>query len=416
MAAKQPGITVRHKRTCPSRTGGKCPSKEKCITYEARVWSKEDEKQISKTFSGQGALGAAKGWRIDALSEVKNGKQRASTGTTVAQAAETWLEAANDGSIRKPDGERYKPSVLRQYESDLERYLLPLLGSMQMSNLRRRDLQRVVDRLVGLGLSGSRVRGAVMPLRAICRRAIRSDEIAVNPTADLELPAANGTRNRVASDDERDLLIETLPDADQALWATAFYAGLRRGELRALRDEDVDLDANVIHVRHGWDDVKGEIDPKSKKGARDVPVGDVLRRYLLERRARTGRRGSDLFFGRTAREPFTPSNVRKRALEAWAVAAVGAFLTRQPLPVELEPIGLHECRHTYVSWMHEMGFNLENIGDYVGHSSTYMTDTYRHLRDGHLSDAVDIMDAYHAERTRGKTRVQSHLAVATPHG
>jgi integrase len=55
---------------------------------------------------------------------------------------------------------------------------------------------------------------------------------------------------------------------DRPLWATAFYAGLRRGELRGLRDEDVDLEANEIHVRRGWDDVDGEIDPKSAKGTR----------------------------------------------------------------------------------------------------------------------------------------------------
>ena len=52
------------------------------------------------------------------------------------------------------------------------------------------------------------------------------------------------------------------------IWATAFYAGLRRGELQALRVEDVDLAAGVIHVRRGWDHIEGELDlPKSKSGA-----------------------------------------------------------------------------------------------------------------------------------------------------
>jgi integrase len=55
------------------------------------------------------------------------------------------------------------------------------------------------------------------------------------------------------------------------LWATAFYAGLRRGELRALRDDDVDLRANLIHVRRSWDEKEGEIAPKSDKGTRARP-------------------------------------------------------------------------------------------------------------------------------------------------
>ena len=39
------------------------------------------------------------------------------------------------------------------------------------------------------------------------------------------------------------MLIATVPERDRPLWATAMYAGLRRGELRALRWEDVDLAA-----------------------------------------------------------------------------------------------------------------------------------------------------------------------------
>jgi integrase len=163
----------------------------------------------------------------------------------------------------------------------------------------------------------------------------------------------------------------------------------------------------VIHVRHGWDDVAGEIDPKSKKGTRTTPIAATLRRYLLEQRARTGRRGKDLFFGHTATEPFTPTHVRARALGAWAATAVGAFFRQESLPVELEPIGLHECRHTFVSLMFDAGMSLERIGDYVGHSSTYMTDRYRHLLDGHEAEAASVLDAYLESRTGAHTGAHS---------
>jgi integrase len=52
------------------------------------------------------------------------------------------------------------------------------------------------------------------------------------------------------------------------LWATAFYAGLRRGELRALRWTDVDLAAGVIRVEQSWDVKEGVIEPKSTTGRR----------------------------------------------------------------------------------------------------------------------------------------------------
>jgi integrase len=63
------------------------------------------------------------------------------------------------------------------------------------------------------------------------------------------------------------------------------------------------------------------------------------------------------------------------------------------LSAGLEPIGLHECRHTYVSLMHAAGRSLEEIGDYVGQSSAYMTDRYRHLLDGTRTEAAAALDA-----------------------
>lgn len=240
-----------------------------------------------------------------------------------------------------------------------------------------------------------------MPVRAICRRALERDELLVNPTTNLRLPVANGRRERVAPPQEAATLIEALPEADRALWWTAALGGLRRGELRALRWDSVALDANVIRVEHGWDEHEGEIAPKSRKGRRVVPIAEPLRLVLLEHKARTGRRGQDFVFGRTPDRPFTPTGIRKRALKAWAAAAVGAFLRGEALA--LAPIGLHELRHSYVSWMVDAGFTLERIGDYVGHSSAFMVDRYRHLIECHEQEAADALSAYLERKTGAKS-------------
>jgi integrase len=60
------------------------------------------------------------------------------------------------------------------------------------------------------------------------------------------LPAVRGRRDRVAAPHEAAALLDALAPRDRLLWATATYAGLRRGELQALRWGDVDLDAAVI--------------------------------------------------------------------------------------------------------------------------------------------------------------------------
>jgi integrase len=70
------------------------------------------------------------------------------------------------------------------------------------------------------------------------RRAIRRDEFTgIDPIKGLELRRPGGRRDRIASPEEAAALIAALPQGEQALWATAMYGGLRRGELRALRRE-----------------------------------------------------------------------------------------------------------------------------------------------------------------------------------
>ncbi|MEJ7891463.1 MAG: hypothetical protein WKF94_02350 [Solirubrobacteraceae bacterium] len=131
--------------------------------------------------------------------------------------------------MRNRSGMEYKPSVIRSYEQALRMYVNPALGGARLAELKRADVQRLVDDLVRRGLSASSVRNSLMPLRAICRRALVRGEITINPTQGLELPANRSRRDRVVDPREADELLAILPEADRALWATAMYAGLRRG-------------------------------------------------------------------------------------------------------------------------------------------------------------------------------------------
>lgn len=182
--------------------------------------------------------------------------------------------------IRTRSGEPYKPSALRGYEQALRTKILPALGPLRLSAVTRNVVQDLVDRLVAEGLSPSTVRNAILPLRAIYRRAISRSEVLVNPTLGLALPAVRAKRERVAHPAEARALLEALRPEDRPVWAAALYAGLRRGELRALRWQDVDFEAGVIRVERGWDDKEGPIAPKSRAGRRLVPLARPLRAHL----------------------------------------------------------------------------------------------------------------------------------------
>jgi integrase len=81
------------------------------------------------------------------------------------------------------------------------------------------------------------------------------------------MPAVRGGRDRIADPAECQVLLDALPERDRSVWATAMYAGLRRGELMALRIEDVDLAAGIIHVRRGWTPRRARSRPRGATAA-----------------------------------------------------------------------------------------------------------------------------------------------------
>ena len=199
------------------------------------------------------------------------------------EAAEDWLQAARVGIVRNRSGEPHKPGAIRGYEQNLRKRVLPVLGHERLREITLPQLQRFVDRLAADEHSASEITTTITPLRAIYRRARQLGEVHANPTNGLSMPAVNRRQTRFATAEQIEAMLDKLEDAkDRAVWATALYAGLRRGELRALYREDLDLAAGVIRVERGWDDCEGEVPPKSKQGQRKVPIPAVLRDRLLE--------------------------------------------------------------------------------------------------------------------------------------
>ncbi|MEZ5078274.1 MAG: site-specific integrase [Solirubrobacterales bacterium] len=188
-----------------------------------------------------------------------------------------------------------------------------------------------------------------MPLRAILRRALSLGQVAVNPCSGIEAPAVRGRRERFASPTEAAALIAAVPERDRAIWATAMYGGLRRGELRAPRVEDIDP-------------------------------------FLVASLTASGRAGSDRIFGSTASRPFAGERLSERADKAWGAAG-------------LDRITLHECRHTFASSMIAAGVNAKALSTFMGHANISITlDRYGHLMPGSGAEAAGMPDSYRVKR------------------
>jgi integrase len=122
------------------------------------------------------------------------------------------------------------------------------------------------------------------------------------------------------------------------------------------------------------------IDPKSSAGRRTVPVLGVLRDDLLE--LRMSGSGKGLVFPGSRKDHFSLSALDRRALKCWLAA-------------RLEPIGLHECRHTCASLMNAAGINATSLSSHMGHSRIAITyDRYGHLMPNNEGESAPLVDAY----------------------
>jgi integrase len=375
----------------------------------------------TKTFS---TLAAAKGWKRDVERAHASGERLPGRAPRVREAAEAWLAAAESGVALGRGDKRYKPSTLRGYRRCLEVEVFPEIGGTRMDEVTRGDLNKLVQRLASRGLAASTIRNIVIPLRALYRHAIDLEQITVNPTKGMRVPAGSGSRTRVAAVKEINGILRALDPQDRPLWATALYAGLRRGELMGLRWADIDLAAGVIRVEMNYDPGdKVMVEVKSEAGqGRKIPICAALREELLAHRQRAPGRPRGLVFARAtlggvcrraARDrPFNDSAVVERAKRAWARAGSA-------------PIGLHDCRHTFASLMIAAmaaagNFNPKVLQMMLGHASITQTyDRYGHLFPGAEEEAGRMLDHYlegamRSEVAQASSRLLEVLERTTP--
>jgi integrase len=357
--------------------GRRCSCKP---SYQARIKPHgRHGKPITKTFSTK-AL--ALSWAADVEAAKHRGHLSARLSPeTIRDAAARLIADMEVGKVRTRAGTQYRLRVIQNYEAALER-LCAEFGAARLRDLRHHHVQDFVNELLASGASPSTVKNLLMPLRVIFREALRRGEVVSNPCDHLQLPGGYQRRERVASPEEARRLLEVLRPDDRALWGAAFYGGLRRGEIAALDWDDIDFTQGVIRIRRAYDAHNGlTTRPKTETGERRVPLISEMRGLLAAHALATGRR-TGLVFGVTAHRHFTPTAVRNRAVRAWRDAG-------------LDPIGLHECRHTYASLLIAAGVNRKELATYMGHAQVATSeDLYGHLFPGHEAETARKLEDF----------------------
>jgi integrase len=306
---------------------------------------------VTKRFTD---VAAARGARKELLEALGKGQLPQAGPLPLRVAHERFIAAAQEGRALNKHGRRYKRSAWEDIDECLRGHVLPRYGGRRLADLRRADVQRLVDELAPR-MSGSRVRSIVNALRSLYRWAQDRELVATDPAARVRLPAMNATaRDRVATPAEFRALLAALELEDALPYALAAYAMGRRAQIQRLRWAEVDLAVGAIEW--GVD----EQARKSPAARRVVPAVKPMLTLLKRAWIRQGRpAGEELVCPPRRRLPnglLHTGGLSARATERWQGRG-------------LHPIGLHECRHTAATWLDAAGVSPKVASVLMGHAT-----------------------------------------------
>jgi len=295
-----------------------------------------------------------------------------------------------------------RQTTLRDYRHVVDHVLVPTFGDVALTELTAEMVDAFRAHHVDAGrLTARTINKYLVLLNGILKRAQRHFGLTANAAAGVERqPVRRATDFRVLDGEEVELLARTIRNGahhapakrtltqaeldaraasdaqDAALILTAAYAGLRLGELRALRWRDADFERRIVHVRRAFTQANEDV-PKSGR-ARAVPMVDQVARALdaLSRRERfTG--PNELVFSNPTGGFLEDSALRRRYYRALKAAGIAH-------------LRFHDLRHTFGT-LAVQEFPLSDVKAYMGHADIATTMIYVHHVPQH--DAADRLSA-----------------------
>jgi len=333
------------------------------------------QKKLGPAWTGRGRPPAgyftkrtAEDWLRDTLDSARRGTLPGlvRTGATFADAAAEWL--------RYVEHDRdCKPSTLSDYRSVLKTHLLPAFGETRLEDL---GAQRIEAWRASLGTDGprplsNRTRNkALTILGGVLERGRRVHGLATNPARDVEKlrERYDATRFAFYSPEEvRALARAAASEQDGAIFLTAAFTGMRRGELIALRWRDVDFQRAAIRVSGSY--ANGTLtSPKSGHG-RVVPMVPHVAAELAKLSKREHSTGDDdLVFPGDLSTYLDGSALRRRFAAAQQRAG-------------LRTIRFHDLRHTFGTLAVRGAESIVELQAWMGHAEVRTTMRYTHYQE-----------------------------------
>jgi integrase len=327
-----------------------------------------------------------------ALQELQQGIVMTGTARqTLEQFLTDWLENSQKQSVRARTYERFEEIV--------RLHIVPVLGRRRLQKLSAQHVQAFYTRKLNEGFSASTVGVFHSVLHKALSVAVKWGLVPRNVCDLVSPPHADGFEIQpLTTEQAHQLLFATRGHRLEALFILALATGMRRGELLALKWQDINFATSTLQVRRILTRVpsklpgKGfvESEPKTQRSRRSVVVApfalEALRQHYerqleAKRKAGVAWQEHDYVFCTSIGTHLHPS---KDVLDQLKV-----LLKKAGLP----DIRFHDLRHSAATLLLSEGVHPKVVQELLGHSNISMTlDVYSHVLPNMQQDAISRLN------------------------
>ena len=298
-------------------------------------------------------------------------QEKAEKGRTVGELLDDWF-ASREKQVSDATNAAYSVYV-QAIKDDI--------GSMYVTEVKPVHCMRMLEQMANQGYRAGTVSIKKSILKQVFRYAVICGDIEVSPAQCIGLPRGLDRLKRDSLTMEQIKAITEYRGGDWWLFGVALlWTGCRRGELLALRYEDIDRKTNTITINkklsYVGDKPKLEKHTKTESGMRTVPLLYPLASALPKDR-----------IGPIFCAPDGSYLTRGQVSRAWE-----KYRKEIGLPDHITP---HYLRHTFATICYNAGVDPKEAASVMGHANEQVTMAiYTHLMKEKQSTIIEKLEAY----------------------
>ena len=306
---------------------------------------------------------------------------------TVAEWLRLWFELYAKPNIR--------PSTAGYYRRAMEEYTIPRIGTIKLNKLTSREIQKLYKDLLENGrlrkkqrrkhpgLSGSTVRGVHIMLHSALDRAVTERLLIRNPADGCVVPKVQHQEMTTLQPEDLKAYLDAAERRNTlAIFYPELVSGIRKGELVALRWEDLNVTEKTISVsKQATKDETGTLvvtRPKTENSVRQISIPQEAVKLLIQEH--TKHPDNPWLF---------PSSRTGGMYHPDSVATLHQRILKD---AGLEHLRFHDLRHTFATLALQNGVDIKTVSAILGHYDAGFTlRTYTHTTRQKQDEAAQTM-------------------------